>query len=145
MKSAPAVLSVLLALSACGGDSVAPDAPPPGSPLGAWTVQWTCIIGCHPSGAVPLQYDDRVEVLSGVDAGGEDVRWFSEGCADCTIVDHGTLAGDCIAVASGEHDGVKHEPYTVCGTADGVEATITWTGYPGWPDPRTWKAQGKPL
>lgn len=134
------VLGILLAAS-CGGP-VSPADATPGSVVGAWAVTWTCVDGCQYDGVAPLRFDDRLDVTQVAD--GDDAAWSSTTCADCAATDHGSDDDSCLHVAAGDHAGVAHESYTLCAAGGQISGDVTWSGYPGFPAPRTWHAIGNP-
>ncbi len=136
----PRTLSLIaaLALAGCGAD--APDAPDAGTAttlMGTWSITWTCIDGCTTGALNPLAYDDVLVIAADGTA-----AYASTTCADCAVVHAMTMAASCLTVPAGADFGVARAAYQACSEADVLSAEVTWSGFPGPAEPRTFHLVG---
>jgi len=119
-----------------------PDKPPGSTGQladGVYAITWTPLVGPFEN-VNPLLGTDRLTV----DLAAGTAHWDSPTCAECDFTHTGTSADGCLFFAAGTDGTAGREPYWLCATATGTIADITWCGYPGPPDPRTWRATGTP-
>lgn len=107
---------------------------------GTFAITWTPLIG-PPENVNPLVGTNRLTI----DVAAGTARYDSTTCAECAFDHHGTLdSNGCLLIVAGNDGTPTHDPYYLCGASTGVIAEITWCGYPGPPDARTWRVTGTP-
>jgi hypothetical protein len=119
-----------------------PDKPPGATGqlvTGVYAISWTPIVGEFDN-VNPLLGSDRLTI----DMAAGTAHWDSPTCAECTFDHTGTPTDGCLMVGPGMDGSTGRNPYWLCATATGTIADITWCGYPGPPEPRTWRATGTP-
>ncbi len=133
---------VMVLLAACS-DAPAPAADAgldePTGVMGTWAITWTCVAGCTIGAINPLAYNDVLVVAPDGTA-----TYQSTTCADCGAVHAMTATASCLTVAAGEDFGVVREAYEACATGGVLAAELTWSGYPGPFEPRTYRLRGTP-
>jgi hypothetical protein len=123
-------------------DTGTPDKPPGATgqlATGVYNITWTPLVGAFDN-VNPLLDSDRltVDMVHGT------AHWDSPTCAECAFDHSGTPMDGCLLVPMGMDGSTTRDAYWLCSTATGTIADITWCGYPGPPDPRTWRATGTP-
>jgi hypothetical protein len=134
-------LAIALGAAACGPPEpqAHPDARVPGPVDGAWAITWDCL-ECEPGSVNPLAYATRLTIA------GDVLTYDDPDCGDCGDVHAGVpnLDGTCITVDGGG-DEPTWDGYQLCGFGDSIEGVLTFRGYPGPPEPRTYQLDGAAL
>lgn len=138
MRMALALVSLL---AACGDNELHVDdvdAGPPPSALGRWDLEWECVDGCAQGNVNPLRYTTDLEV------DGLTALYTSDVCGDCEREHAGDLTDDetCF-VSSGDATRPQCGSYSLCAVSnETLVGELTFSGYPGPPEPRTWRVTG---
>ena len=126
-------LLLLLVLLGCTGDGSSEPLYLGGPIDGPWRIAWTCP-DCAIGAYNPLSHTQSLTVDGNV------VRYESDECIECGAEHIGVRAGECLEVPAGVDFGVARSAYAICPSTTSfgsIEADITWSGYPGPPEPRT--------
>lgn len=103
-----------------------------------FAIAWQALSG-PPENVNPMLGANRVTI----DVAKGTAHYDSTTCAECTFDHAGTDAGNgCLLMMAGNDGSPSHDAYYLCSTSSGVIAEITWCGYPGPPDARTWRMTG---
>ena len=136
-----AVLALALAGAACGTPPPPADfdARVPGPVEGTWDVTWTCT-DCQPGQINPLAYATQVAI------GADAATYDNPDCTGCGDVHGGAPngSGTCFEVDAGGPGGgdLSWSAYELCAFGDALEGSLTFMGYPGLPQPRTYALAG---
>jgi hypothetical protein len=136
------IAAALLALAACGDNELHVDnvdAGPPPSVLGRWAVEWECVGGCLQGNVNPLRYTTHVEV------GELSALFTSEVCGDCDRQHTGWMESEetCFVSNGSAAERPSCAAYSLCAVSyDTMDGELTFSGYPGPPEPRTWRVSG---
>src|SRR4029079_16722724 len=106
---------------------------------GVYVITWTPIAG-EVGSVNPLIDTTRLTI----DTAAGTARYDSASCADCVGMHSGVIVDGCLVVARGADGITSRREYQLCATATGVIADLVWCGFPGSPDPRTWRVIGMP-
>jgi hypothetical protein len=136
---------VLLAMAVVAGAACGHPPPPADSDArvagqveGEWAITWTCV-ACEPGQINPLAYATTLTVTA------TTATYDNAECGDCGTEHPGTTnaEGTCFAVEAGtDAGGVAWGAYELCSFGDALEGEITFTGYPGPPEARTYALAG---
>jgi hypothetical protein len=135
----PWLLVAIVLVAACGGSPPASedvDARAPAAVEGAWAITWECV-SCEPGAINPLGYTTVVEI------GATTVVYSSPDCDECggEHTGAGNADGTCIEVDGGGSE-LTWSAYELCGFGEELEGELTFLGYPGPPQARTYSVTG---
>jgi hypothetical protein len=136
------VAAITATAAACSspGPATVVDARVPAPVDGTWDLTWSCL-SCEPGDVNPLQYATTLTVTDG------SLVYAGDACKGCGATHTGTEnnPGTCVDVPAGTVvDELSWDAYTLCAFVDGINGQITFTGYPGPPDARTYWLSGDP-
>jgi hypothetical protein len=139
MKRFALLVACLGSAGACGSPTppADTDARMPGPVDGEWEISWTCL-ECQPGQINPLAYANRLVIE------GSTATYDNPDCGDCGDQHTGAPAADgtCYDVDAGTAGEIEWAAYQLCAFGNTLEGSLTFTGYPGPPEARTYALAG---